>query len=264
MDNLDYHCKEITIIDFIYPAEHSDDVHALLDKCCESEDEYWVIKRDTQDVISISKETFSRPFPNEYEKEEVASDPIMQEKLALINSPCTLSVYVYLGFDDVVYRPEELYRLVEMFLSVPLRYVWDCYLWTWIEIVRGFSFDGRRFLDFYNQYYGGDPYLDFSTENSRNKAHKSRISITDNIIEDWYKGGLSELKTFSDSGKPEVGIARWGTTTIPVESISQFRDIIKNSTSIHFINVSKEKISLLLDFLDTAEKEGKPVIVYGV
>ena len=254
---MEYRVQTVCIVDFIFPAEHIDDVFAMLDSYCEFEDGCWLINRDEQVIVSIEKEP--TPFPDNEFDEEAVDDPIMQERLTSINSPYALSVDIYFGFDDVVYRPEELYHLVEMFLAVPQRYVLDGYLWTWIEIIRGFSFKRGHFLDFYTQHYGGGPYLDFSTD-----GLAAPISITDNIIEDWYRGGLSELKTLSYYNEPMKGIARYGVTTIPVTSIAKFRDIVKNSTSKHFLNISRDKITRLLAFLDMAEKENKAVVVDGV
>ena len=255
---MEYHVQEVNIVDFIYPARHNDDVYALLDSYCENEDDYWIIKRDEQVIMAINR--VPTPYPDDYITEEYADEPVFQERLALVDTPYYLSASVYLGFDEVVYRPEELYRLVELFLAIPQRYVFDSYLWTWIEIIRGFTFNGTHFLDFYSSYYGRGPYIDFSTVG----LSIPKVSVPDRIIVDWYKGGLSELQTFSYDGKPSTGIARYGVTTIPANSIPQFREIIKKTTSIHFINVSIEKINQLLSLLDMADKENESIIVNGV
>lgn len=85
-------------------------------------------------------------------------------------------------------------------------------------------------------------------------------AIEDDFINDWWEE-LVLIKTyFHTLSRPEFGLARWGITLIPPESLESFYEIIaKDKRSI----VSKEIIELM-KIIRVAINQKKYVIHYGV
>lgn len=86
------------------------------------------------------------------------------------------------------------------------------------------------------------------------------ISVDDDIINDLYEH-LSIMKTYYHSlDRPEFGLANWGITIIPPQSLSLFYDVVASSKII------KKSIELndLATKINQAKKEQKYMIHYGI
>lgn len=86
------------------------------------------------------------------------------------------------------------------------------------------------------------------------------ISVNDDIINDLYEH-LSIMKTFYHSlDRPEFGLANWGITIIPTQSLSLFYDVVASS------KIFKKSIELneLAAKINQAKEERKYMIHYGI
>ncbi len=82
----------------------------------------------------------------------------------------------------------------------------------------------------------------------------------DRYINDWWDR-LTLMKTyFHNLNHPETGLARWGVTLIPPESLAAFQDIV---ISDQRINEDKQLV-LLAEKIRQAIRENKYMIHYGV
>lgn len=79
-------------------------------------------------------------------------------------------------------------------------------------------------------------------------------------IDDWWNR-LALMKTyFHCFSRPEMGLARWGVTLIPPESLPAFEEIV---ISDHRINEDGQLV-LLAQLIQKAIREGKYMIHFGV
>jgi len=86
------------------------------------------------------------------------------------------------------------------------------------------------------------------------------ISVDDDIINSLYEH-LSIMKTYFHSlNRPEYGLAYYGITIIPPESLFLFYDVV---TSSKFFKKSSELAELALLILQAKEKK-KWIIHYGI
>ena len=97
-------------------------------------------------------------------------------------------------------------------------------------------------------------------EHEYNPSKYHCTAIDDDFINDWWNE-LVLIKTYFESiSRPEWGLARWGITLIPPESLEAFYEIIaKDKRSIE----SEELISLM-KVIRMAISQNKYVIHYGV
>ena len=66
------------------------------------------------------------------------------------------------------------------------------------------------------------------------------------------------MKTYFHSiDRPEYGLAHWGVTIIPVESLSLFYDVVASSKNSHQLHELASKIM-------QAKKQGKCMIHFGI
>jgi len=90
------------------------------------------------------------------------------------------------------------------------------------------------------------------------------ISIPDDIIENWYPD-ISKMKSYFHSfSRPETGLARWGVTLIPPESLDFFHDIIQTKTSAVYREKFSSELNALLGLVKKAKENEKYMIHFGV
>ena len=104
--------------------------------------------------------------------------------------------------------------------------------------------------------------IDFQKDYSGYEPEKYQcIAIDDNIyIDDWWEC-LNKMKTyFHCMSRPNTGLARWGITLIPPESLVEFQDIVLSDMRLYsddnLVNLAR-KIKMAID-------ENKFMIHYGV
>lgn len=87
------------------------------------------------------------------------------------------------------------------------------------------------------------------------------VCIDDNIyIDDWWEK-LVLLKTYFHSlDRPEFGLARWGITLIPPESLPAFREIVSSDSRINKDIHLRELADKMQDAID----RNKFMIHFGV
>lgn len=86
------------------------------------------------------------------------------------------------------------------------------------------------------------------------------ISVDDEIIIHLNEH-LSIMRTYFHSlERPEFGIAYWGITIIPPESLSMFYDVITSST----INKNSDDLNQLAFKIIKAKEENKYMIHFGI
>ncbi|WP_242143128.1 MULTISPECIES: short-chain dehydrogenase [unclassified Bacillus cereus group] len=98
------------------------------------------------------------------------------------------------------------------------------------------------------------------TYESYNPDVHNCISVNDDILTNLFKP-LSIMKTyFHTLDRPEYGLANWGITIIPPESLSQFLDIVISSKD------RKQSIELneLANKIIQAKVENKYMIHFGI
>ncbi|PKG23266.1 short-chain dehydrogenase [Niallia nealsonii] len=104
---------------------------------------------------------------------------------------------------------------------------------------------------------------DFNREKNYNDYTPQKyhcISVDDDIIQSLYEH-LSIIKTYFHSfTRPEYGLAYYGITIIPQESLSIFYDVV---TSSRYFKQSAELSELALKIIQ-AKEEQKYMIHYGI
>lgn len=86
------------------------------------------------------------------------------------------------------------------------------------------------------------------------------IYINDDYMDDWWEQLLLMKTYFHSLSRPEFGLARWGITIIPPESLGIFQDIVLSDKRL-----SKDKqLVLLSQMIQRAMKEKKHMIHFGV
>ena len=79
-------------------------------------------------------------------------------------------------------------------------------------------------------------------------------------IDDWWEK-LMQMKTyFHRLSRPEFGLARYGVTLIPPQSLTVFQDIVISDKRIN----EDPQLVLLAQLIQKAITEGKYMIHYGV
>lgn len=97
-------------------------------------------------------------------------------------------------------------------------------------------------------------YLDY-------ESHKFNCILVDDEIIDSLMDHLSIMKTYFHSFKrPEYGLARWGITIIPPESLSLFYDVIASSKLFS----KSPELNELASKIIQAQEESKYMIHYGI
>lgn len=87
------------------------------------------------------------------------------------------------------------------------------------------------------------------------------VAIDDErYIDDWWDRLVLMKTYFHRFSRPEMGLARWGVTLIPPESLPAFEEIV---ISDHRIN-EDEQLVLLAQLIQKAIREGKYMIHFGV
>lgn len=86
------------------------------------------------------------------------------------------------------------------------------------------------------------------------------IVVDDDLLDDWWPE-LLQIKTFFHCyDRPEFGLARYGVTLIPPESIEDFYEIV----ALDERSMSSKELIDLMRLLRKARTENKYVIHYGV
>ena len=103
-----------------------------------------------------------------------------------------------------------------------------------------------------------DPCKDYSSYEPKKYAC---IAIDDDLyINDWWPK-LLEMKTyFHTLSRPATGLARWGVTLIPPESLPAFLDIVATDPRFHKDLMLKELVSKI----QKAIAENRYMIHYGI
>ena len=99
---------------------------------------------------------------------------------------------------------------------------------------------------------------DYSTEYEPQKYNC--VAIDDDILNDWWEE-LTLIKTyFHCYSRSEFGLARWGVTLVPPESLEAFYNIVSKDEK----SKASEELTNLMILLRKAILENKYVIHYGV
>lgn len=86
------------------------------------------------------------------------------------------------------------------------------------------------------------------------------VAIEDDFLDDWWDG-LKSIKTyFHTYSRPECGLARWGVTLIPPQSLDELIMTIMDDSR----SKSSPELIALIRLLGKALIENKYVIHYGV
>lgn len=103
--------------------------------------------------------------------------------------------------------------------------------------------------------------IDETQKYSYNSEKYNCIFIDDDIyIDDWWDK-LVLLKTYFHSlDRPEFGLARWGITLIPPESLSYFQEIVLSDKRIN----EDDNLIKLADKIEDAINRNKWMIHFGV
>lgn len=86
------------------------------------------------------------------------------------------------------------------------------------------------------------------------------IYINDDYMDDWWQKLLLMKTYFHSLSRPEHGLARWGITIIPPESLGIFQDIVLSDKRIY----KDEQLALLSQMIQQAIEEQKYMIHFGV
>ncbi len=97
---------------------------------------------------------------------------------------------------------------------------------------------------------------------SKYEPHKYHcVFIDDEIyINDWWDRLILIKTYFHNLNSPETGLARWGVTLIPPESLPAFLDIVISDKRIN----RDKQLVLLAEKIGQAIRENKYMIHYGV
>lgn len=82
----------------------------------------------------------------------------------------------------------------------------------------------------------------------------------DRYINDWWERLVLMKTYFHRFSRPEFGLARWGVTLIPPESLLAFQDIVLSDTRIK----EDKQLVLLAQVIQKAIEEKKYMIHFGV
>lgn len=86
------------------------------------------------------------------------------------------------------------------------------------------------------------------------------ISVDDDLIQD-FSESLKVMKSYFHSyDRPEFGLAYWGITIIPPESLSQFYDVVVSSPQFK----KSEELTDLATIINQAIEEKKYMIHFGI
>lgn len=86
------------------------------------------------------------------------------------------------------------------------------------------------------------------------------VSIHDRYLDDWWNTLMTMKTYFHNIGRPAFGLARWGVTLIPPESLAVFEDIVISDRRIY---LDQELIDLA-EVIQKAIQDNKYIIHYGV
>lgn len=87
------------------------------------------------------------------------------------------------------------------------------------------------------------------------------VYIDDDLyIDDWWERLVLMKTYFHRFSRPEFGLARYGVTLIPPESLPAFQDIVVSDKRIN----EDKQLVLLARLIQKALAEGKYMIHYGV
>ena len=86
------------------------------------------------------------------------------------------------------------------------------------------------------------------------------IQIDDEYIDDWWSKLVIMKSYFHNLDRPELGLARWGVTIIPPESLVVLQDIVISDSRIHF----DQELIELVEVIQKAIQGNKYMIHYGV
>lgn len=96
---------------------------------------------------------------------------------------------------------------------------------------------------------------------SYNPSKYHCVSIDDSIYIDAWWNKLCLLKTyFHTLSRPELGLARYGITLIPPESLPAFQDIILSDQRIH----TDDNLAALVNLVQDAIDRNKFMIHFGI
>jgi len=104
--------------------------------------------------------------------------------------------------------------------------------------------------------------IDYAKDYSSYEPEKYSCVYIDDFayIDDWWER-LSTMKTyFHNMSRPSTGLARWGITLIPPESLSIFQDIV---TTDKRINNDKHLVDLA-EKIQEAISDNKFMIHFGI
>lgn len=82
----------------------------------------------------------------------------------------------------------------------------------------------------------------------------------DRYINDWWDRLVLMKTYFHNLKRPATGLARWGVTLIPPESLPQFQEIVLSDRRLR----TDDNLVLLADKIQEAIKRHKYMIHYGV
>lgn len=82
----------------------------------------------------------------------------------------------------------------------------------------------------------------------------------DAYINDWWNQLILMKTYFHNLNRPEMGLARWGVTLIPLESLGAFQDIVISDKRIN----KDKQLVLLAEKIEQAIRENKYMIHYGI
>jgi hypothetical protein len=86
------------------------------------------------------------------------------------------------------------------------------------------------------------------------------VAIEDDILNDWWNELILIKTYFHCFSRPDFGLARWGVTLIPPESLEAFYNIVSKYKK----SKSSNQLIDLITLLSKAISENKYVIHYGV
>jgi len=90
------------------------------------------------------------------------------------------------------------------------------------------------------------------------------ISISDDIINDWWYHLLQMNSYCGSYSKPDKALDRWGNTLIPPESLDLFINVIETYTSKENWKVYRSDLEELVKLLKEAKTKNNFVIHFGV
>ena len=86
------------------------------------------------------------------------------------------------------------------------------------------------------------------------------VAVDDDYIDDWWEGLAGMKVYFGSLDRPETGLARYGITLIPPESLGMLYDAVKGDP----LFAERPDLPPLLGCIEEAMRAGKWMIHYGV